>query len=1246
MSIRIYKHLLLIFLSVLCMSVNLIAQDKVWTGAIDSSWHTAGNWTPSGVPSSGQTVEIRGNTTPRPVITLNTTVRSISINPWWNNPGDQLRIRNNATLTITDDLTLNGAAQLRIINGHVNMTATSSGSNNFSSNGLALVDITNGSFTAGTISEDLDIDAKGTFNLGNGTLTIYGDLDHPDATDTFNAENGTMHVYGNAVFDGQFNVQNGNIAIEGNTTVLDTYNGDDGTTNFNGTVDVQSGGVLNLGAGIINFDGNTNIGNNGTVNFGSGTVNIMANVNVSSGGYFNVQNADVYVTGSANFTSNGNMSVDNGSITIGGNASLSSGGVIDLNSGSLNVGGDASFTAGGQVNAGNSTITLEGDFTINNNSNFNPDSGTVVFSGDSTQTVSAGSDVQFHNVIVDSGAVFNTDGGSENTVTITGDLTVNDGGGVVVEDDDQLDVQGEVGGGGAGNVQSPAPFVVTAAPPDTIRVVLTFNKAMIPAGVQNSANYSVKRLSDNSTLTISSITLNTGVDSTKATILFTTPFSKDYEYEITMNNFVSADGGNLSVNHKKRFTKFGPITFYSITSGNWASNSTWSRVSHSGPAATKNPGNTTSATVIVGDGDVVTIASTTSITSQTSVEVKTASKLRVGSGGTLTLGTKTISGAGTFEVTTGTLKIGSPNGISSSGATGNIQTTTRTFGSSGKYHYTGTSAQITGSGLPSTVSSLTINNSNGVTIDNDLTVSGILYLTAGAFTIESGNNLIANNKTIGSGYLEMKHTITGSNGWRLLSSPIDSDFDDFFDGIITQGYSGAYYDPASLPLDSVLQPNVLYYDETYEGTDNQRWRAPSNASNSLVPGQGLYTYIFGDIATDTRYNNPFPITISVQGQENEGPVDLGVTYTAEADTGWNLVGNPYAATIDWDSGAWTKTDIDDVIYVWDYTTNQYKTWNGTTGDLPTNGLIAPFQGFWVKANDNTIADPSLIVEEGAKTTGGSFIGNGKADLRNSTHHPQFSIVLGDDNSKASAHFMFTDYASIGKDKSDAYRLLPVSGIQNYIELSSVAESGDKFAINNLPRLFGKPIEIPLQVEAYSGGYSVSKPMNFEFKDFDGVPSAWSIYLKDKKTGDIYEITEGKTIPFNFVSERGKTAPNRNVKDRPKISSKAKASDTRFVIVIKPGKDAVDLPDSFELSQNYPNPFNPSTKIEISIPIQSQVTLTIYDMLGRQVATLANEEMRAGLHIMEWNASGMASGVYIYRLITSEGVFTKKMTLIK
>lgn len=1203
---------LLLFL-LLLVHAPLMAQ--VWTGAVDSSWHTSGNWSTGTVPTSSSTVTVR-NDTPFPVITSNVTVRSILLSDWWS--GGSLKIRNNATLTITDDLTINGAGALYIINGHVVMDATTGGANNLDmAAASSLIDITNGSFTAGTVSEDLDVEIIGNFNAGSGDVTIYGDFD-VSSGDFFNVENGTLTVEGNSVING-------------------TFNGDDGTTNFNGTVDIRSGGILNLDTGTINFNDETYIGNSGYVYFGSGEVNISTDVDVSSGGYFNVEDATVTVTGSANFTSNGNMSVDTGSIIIGGNASLSSGGTIDLNSGTLDVGGDASFTSGGVVNAGDATINLEGDFTVQNNSNFNADSSTVVFSGDSTQTVNTNGDVTFYNVVVDSGAVLNTDGGSSNTVIIEGDLVVNEGGGVDVEGDDQIDVQGEISGDGADDINSPSPFAVSATAPSVTSVIITFNKGMVESNAENISNYSIARVSNGSSISVTNAVLNVGSDSTQVTLTIST-ILEDVEYEITMNNLQSNDGGNLSTNHKKRFKKPGAIIFYSITSGNWSSNSTWSRTSHSGSPATSNPGNTNNATVIVGDGDVVTIASATSITAQDTVEIKASSKLVVGTGGELTMGTEVIYGNGTFEVTNGLIRIGSSAGISASGASGNIQTTTRTFGTSGSYVYNGATAQNTGTGLPSTVQNMEIANSSDVTLTNDVEVSSTLTLTIGSLIIPTGKNLIANTKSVSSGDLIAELEITGSNGWRLISSPIDSDFDDLFDGIVTQGYPGAFYSTGSNPGDT-LQPNVLYYDETYPGTDNQRWRAPASASTALTEGMGLYTYIFGNISGDSRYTNPLPSTINVQGQEFEGPVDMGVTYTTSADSGWNLVGNPYAATIDWDdSGNWTKTNIDNTIYIWDYTSNQYKTWNGVTGDL-TDGLIAPFQGFWIKAND---AGPSLIVDENAKTTGGSFVGK----VRTDEAPPMFSIKLADDDHQSVVYFMFTEDAGLGKDQQDAFRLLPLSGIDDYLEISAITEFGDKMAINNMPRKFGIPIEIPLHVEAYKAGYLVEKPLNLEFQQFRNIPESWLIQLLDNTTGDRYTLQEGNIIPFNFSPVNRTVAPNFSFKTKPKVTSKADPAVSRFTLIITPGEDGAELPTDYTLSQNYPNPFNPQTTIELELPKQTVVDLSIYNILGQKVTTLVNGEVPAGLHTYTWNAGGNSSGIYFYRLTTENGIETKKMTLLK
>jgi hypothetical protein len=89
-----------------------------------------------------------------------------------------------------------------------------------------------------------------------------------------------------------------------------------------------------------------------------------------------------------------------------------------------------------------------------------------------------------------------------------------------------------------------------------------------------------------------------------------------------------------------------------------------------------------------------------------------------------------------------------------------------------------------------------------------------------------------------------------------------------------------------------------------------------------------------------------------------------------------------------------------------------------------------------------------------------------------------------------------------------------------------------------------------------------------------------------------------------------------------------------------------LPEAFSLSQNYPNPFNPSTTIEFSLPKQSKVTLTVYNVLGQEVATLVSATLGAGRYSTQFDASKLSSGTYIYRLTADNFMKTSKMMLIK
>jgi hypothetical protein len=94
------------------------------------------------------------------------------------------------------------------------------------------------------------------------------------------------------------------------------------------------------------------------------------------------------------------------------------------------------------------------------------------------------------------------------------------------------------------------------------------------------------------------------------------------------------------------------------------------------------------------------------------------------------------------------------------------------------------------------------------------------------------------------------------------------------------------------------------------------------------------------------------------------------------------------------------------------------------------------------------------------------------------------------------------------------------------------------------------------------------------------------------------------------------------------------------------KKETGLPTGFQLSQNYPNPFNPTTTITFQLPQRNLVNVKIYDVLGREVASLLNETLDAGRYDVSWNASVNPSGVYYYRMQAGKFSDVKKLLLLK
>jgi hypothetical protein len=89
-----------------------------------------------------------------------------------------------------------------------------------------------------------------------------------------------------------------------------------------------------------------------------------------------------------------------------------------------------------------------------------------------------------------------------------------------------------------------------------------------------------------------------------------------------------------------------------------------------------------------------------------------------------------------------------------------------------------------------------------------------------------------------------------------------------------------------------------------------------------------------------------------------------------------------------------------------------------------------------------------------------------------------------------------------------------------------------------------------------------------------------------------------------------------------------------------------FPEEFALRQNYPNPFNPTTTIQFTIVNRQLTTVKVYDILGREVATLVNEVRDPGLHGVTFDATGLASGAYFYRIVAGDNVAVKKMLILK
>jgi len=565
----------------------------------------------------------------------------------------------------------------------------------------------------------------------------------------------------------------------------------------------------------------------------------------------------------------------------------------------------------------------------------------------------------------------------------------------------------------------------------------------------------------------------------------------------------------------------------------------------------------------------------------------------VNSGATLFIGSSVIGSgsAGAFTLSTGgTLGIASAAGITSTGASGNIQVSgARSYSKGANYAYNGTAAQSTGNGLPDTVNNLTISNTaNAVSLANSIAVSGTLQINANAVLLPSSTQIISGTGTLtGSGSARVTRA-TGAGdfpGQYTIANKTLTNLTVEFAGSAAQGSS-------TTPYGSMMINNAsgvtLGSSATIGGTltltngmlilgNNTLTLSTGSAvsgsfSNSsmivadLATGTGEVRKMFTDGAGVSR-SFTFPVGDN-SGAANYSPVTLNFTTGnfSSASVGLSLKNGKHpnnTASSDYIDRFWriTPTGISNFSCEGSFTY--------VSGDLhgtESNIVPALWDGSgWATLNTTNATPPTLTgtITSFAPT---SDVTGGEADAL----PIQLASFTGSEVNHHTVRFVWST----------------VTEIKNYG--FEIQKSAGKLA--NYETITGSFVP---------GHGTTMTPQFYSFLETTASLGSWYYRLKQMDLDGTVHFMDGIRIEVILV-----------------------------------GVDMTSLPTNHVLAQNYPNPFNPLTTIRYELPNASRVTLQVFNTLGQEVTTLVDAVEEPGYKSTEFNGSSLSSGVYFYRLSVS------------
>ncbi|MEI7983860.1 MAG: T9SS type A sorting domain-containing protein, partial [Bacteroidota bacterium] len=343
-------------------------------------------------------------------------------------------------------------------------------------------------------------------------------------------------------------------------------------------------------------------------------------------------------------------------------------------------------------------------------------------------------------------------------------------------------------------------------------------------------------------------------------------------------------------------------------------------------------------------------------------------------------------------------------------------------------------------------------------------------------------------------------------------------------------------------------------------------------------------------------------TYSFTGPMNNGSLTATTSYTTTAgavNKGFNLVPNPYPSAIDWEASAWTKTNIDNAIYVWNSgvsTTNYASYINGSS----TNGgsrYIAPGQSFFVHAN---ALSPALTMDNNVR------LHNSVSFLKNDSILPDLLKIHADAVGASDEIVVrFADGATAGFDSQwDAFKM---SGGTNAPQLYSVTADSISLAINSLP-LSAAEVIVPLNFS-----FSAAASVTFTAGGMDSFKSATSIYLEDKALSKMINLRQEPVYTFNYQSGSASGRFNLHFNGITGIGeNKTAVSGKAF---ISNGRIYLDVPSM----QGQP------------------ASITLYNTLGQVIRS--QEKTMDGIISIE---ALLAQGVYIVKVSSASRNFITKV----